>query len=86
MTQLWWVGAMREGDVVREQGMSHQGRASADNSWINSWQRQQVCSGEHPKPSGSQKLETEILTGRAKESCESLAWAFPAWQLSQGSG
>lgn len=48
MTQLWWVGAMGEGDVVREQGMSHQGRASADNSWINSQQRHQGCWGEHP--------------------------------------
>lgn len=81
MTQLWWVGAMREGDVVREQGMSHQGRASADNSWINSWQRQQVCSGEHPKPSGDRNPNRQ-----SKESCESLARAFPAWQLSQGSG
>lgn len=48
VTQLWWVGARREGDVVREQGVSHQGRASADNSRINARQRHQVCSGEHP--------------------------------------
>ena len=77
-------GYKREGDVVREQGMSHQGSIYVDNSWINSRQRHKVCSGENPSCTGSQNLETAIPRASATESCKRLAQAFPALQLRRG--
>lgn len=78
-------GNEREGDVVREQGMSHQGSSYVDNSWINSKQRHKVCSGENPRCTGSQNLETAIPRASAMEGCKCLAQVFPALQLSRAS-
>lgn len=78
-------GNEREGDVVREQGMSHQGSTYVDNSWINSKQRHKVCSGENLSCTGSQNLETAIPRDSATEDCKCLAEVFPALQLSRAS-
>ena len=77
-------GKKREGDVVREQGMSHQGSTYVDNSWINSTQRHKVCSGENPSCTGSQNPELAIPRASTMGSCKRLAQAFPALQLSRG--